>query len=291
MKPAAWSLLVVPMVWGSTYAVTSELLPPGRPLLAAALRALPAGLVLVAAAGELPSGGWWWRSTVLGALNFALFFPLLFTAAYRLPGGVAATAGAVQPLLVVLLGSILLGERPSAGRVTAAAGGLAGVALVVLDGGARLDATGVAAALLGALSMALGTTLAQRWGRPSSIPAFAGWQLTAGGLVLAPLALGVEGLPDGVGARGILGYGYLTFAGGIVAYTLWFRGIAAVGARRATAFALLSPVVATAIGAGLGERLTARQYLGAALVLVSVAAAQRAAGPSPTEAQRVGERP
>ena len=50
---------LVPAIWGSTYLVTTELLPPDRPLLASTVRALPAGLVLVAAARALPRGAWW----------------------------------------------------------------------------------------------------------------------------------------------------------------------------------------------------------------------------------------
>ncbi|WP_249044498.1 hypothetical protein [Crossiella equi] len=72
---------LAPAVWGSTYLVTTELLPPGRPLLAAVLRALPAGLLLVALTRRLPRGDWWWRSFVLGALNIGVFFALLFVAA------------------------------------------------------------------------------------------------------------------------------------------------------------------------------------------------------------------
>ena len=87
------------------------MLPAGKPLLAAAVRALPVGLLLVLAFGRLPNGSWWWRAFVLGALNIGLFFALLFVAAYRLPGGVAATVGAVQPLVVAALACPLLGER------------------------------------------------------------------------------------------------------------------------------------------------------------------------------------
>jgi drug/metabolite transporter (DMT)-like permease len=78
-----------PAVWGTTYIVTTELLPPGRPLLTAALRALPAGLLLLAVTRRLPHGDWWWRAAVLGTLNIGAFFALLFISAYRLPGGVA----------------------------------------------------------------------------------------------------------------------------------------------------------------------------------------------------------
>jgi probable blue pigment (indigoidine) exporter len=277
---------LVPLIWGTTYVVTSELLPPDRPLLAAALRSLPAGMVLVATTGALPSGAWWWRTAALGALNIALFFPLLFLAAYRLPGGVAATAAAVQPLFVVLMGRLAADERPSAGQVATAFGGLAGVALVVLDRGARLDAVGVAAALLGALAMATGSVLVQRWGTPASAAGLAGWQLTAGGLLLAPLALALEGLPPQLDARNLGGYAYLSFVGGVLAYTLWFRGIAAVGARRATALALLSPVVAATIDFALGRPLGPRQLAGAMLVLACVLAAQGSGRPAAERRRR-----
>ncbi|MFD0382890.1 hypothetical protein ACFQ2B_12385 [Streptomyces stramineus] len=87
----------------------TELLSPGRPLLAAVVRALPVGLPLLLITRRLPSGSWWWCSPVPGALNVGAFFALLFVAAYRLPGGVAATIGAVQDLVVALLDEA---ERP-----------------------------------------------------------------------------------------------------------------------------------------------------------------------------------
>jgi len=99
---------LAPLSWGTTYLVTSELLPPGRPLLAAVLRALPAGLLLLALTRTLPRSAWWWKAPVLGGLNIGVFFALLFVAAYRLPGGVAATIGAVQPLIVAVLASRLV---------------------------------------------------------------------------------------------------------------------------------------------------------------------------------------
>ncbi|MFC7110354.1 EamA family transporter [Nonomuraea rubra] len=117
---------LTPAIWGTTYLVTTELLPPGRPLLAAVLRALPAGLLLVAITRCLPRGIWWWRALVLGALNIGVFFALLFVGAYRLPGGVAATVGAIQPLLVALLSAGLLGERLTWRTLVAAVAGWPG---------------------------------------------------------------------------------------------------------------------------------------------------------------------
>ncbi|WP_155850096.1 EamA family transporter, partial [Arthrobacter sp. H41] len=124
---------LAPCVWGTTYLVASELLPPERPLLAAVLRSLPAGVLLVVLVRRLPMGSWWWRASVLGVLNIGVFFALLFIAAYRLPGGVAATIGAVQPLLVAVLASRWIGEQLTGMKIAAGAAGLAGVALLVLQ--------------------------------------------------------------------------------------------------------------------------------------------------------------
>jgi probable blue pigment (indigoidine) exporter len=263
---------LAPAVWGTTYLVTTELLPPGRPLLAAVIRALPAGLVLVAATRRLPSGIWWWRSLVLGALNIGAFFALLFVAAYRLPGGVAATVGSIQPLLVAGLSAGLLGERLSPRTAIAAVTGVLGVGLLVLRADARLDGLGVAAAAGGAVVMATGVVLSKRWPSPAPLLATTGWQLVAGGLLLLPVALFVEGPPPAAPtAANLAGYGYLTVIGAALAYTLWFRGIRALSPTDVTFLGLLSPVVATALGwLVLGQDLSATQGLGALVVLSSL---------------------
>ncbi|MEV4435595.1 EamA family transporter [Streptomyces sp. NPDC049585] len=267
---------LAPAVWGTTYVVTTEFLPPGRPLLAAVVRALPAGLVLVAVTRRLPRGSWWWRAAVLGALNIGAFFALLFVAAYRLPGGVAATVGAVQPLLAAGLSAGLLGERLSLRTVLAGAAGVAGVSLLVLRADARLDALGVAAALGGAVVMATGVVLSKRWASPAPLLATTGWQLVAGGILLLPVALLVEGPPPASLTGGNLaGYAYLAVVGSALAYALWFRGIRALPATDVTFLGLLSPVVATTVGwLALGQDLAPAQVLGGLVVLGSLVVAQ-----------------
>ncbi len=277
------------MVWGTTYAVTTEFLPPDRPLLAATVRALPAGLLLVALSRRLPTGSWWWRAGVLGALNIGAFFALLFVAAYRLPGGVAAVAGAVQPLLVAAIAVPLLGQRPRVHQLIAAGAGLVGVALLVLRADARLDAIGVAAALSGACAMAAGVTLAKRWGLPAPVLAVTGWQLVAGGLILLPLTLSIEGPPPAhLDAANVVGYAYLSLVGTAGAYTLWFRGIQALPVTDVTMLGLLSPVVATALGwLALNQTLTAGQVAGAVIVLAALIVAQRRPTPFPPVGQPI----
>ena len=273
---------LAPAIWGTTYLATSELLPPGRPLLAAVMRALPAGIVLVALTRRLPHGSWWWRAVVLGALNIGAFFALLFVAAYRLPGGVAATVIAVQPLLVAALSRRVLGERVAPRVAIAGVAGVVGVGLLVLRAGTALDAIGVAAALGAAAVMAAGIVLSKRWPSPAPLLATTGWQLVAGGLVAAPVAVAVEGPPPATLTAGNLaGYAYLAIIGAALAYALWFRGIRALSATNVTFLALLSPVVATALGwIALGQRLTPLQALGVVIILGSVTVAQLRPSPA-----------
>nr|WP_123745696.1 EamA family transporter [Saccharothrix texasensis] len=271
-----WVTAFAPVVWGTTYYVTTEYLPPDRPLLAGLLRALPAGLLLVAVTRRLPRGDWWWRSLVLGTLNIGVFLPLLFLAAYRLPGGVAATVGAVQPLLVAGFAVVLLGQRMTTRTALAGVAGIVGVALLVLRADARLDWVGVVAALGGAVVMAAGVVLSKRWTTTAPLLAVTGWQLVAGGVVLLPVTLLVEGPPPALTAANVGGFAYLGVIGGALSYALWFRGIRLLPATRVTFLGLLSPVVATAVGwLVLSQELTASQVLGAVVVLVALVVAQR----------------
>jgi probable blue pigment (indigoidine) exporter len=281
-RPGGLSLVGVtalaPTAWGTTYLVTTELLPPGRPLLAAALRALPAGLALHVLTRHRPAGAWWAKAMALGTLNIGAFFALLFVAAHRLPGGVAATLGAIQPLVAAVLAAAVLGERVRARTLAAGLLGLVGVTLLVVRADAGLDGVGILAGLAGAASMAAGVTLTKRWGRPVPLLAFTSWQLVAGGIVLVPLTLLVEGMPPAPTASNVAGHLWLATVGTAVAYAVWFRGIEHLPVARASLLGLLSPLVATFAGwAVLDQRLGPAQVGGAALVLCAVVIGQREA--------------
>ncbi|WP_284578991.1 EamA family transporter [Streptomyces sp. 2P-4] len=277
-RPATLALTALaPVSWGSTYAVATELLPPDRPLFTAAMRALPAGLLLTALSRTLPSGSWWWKSAVLGILNIGAFFPLLFLSAYRLPGGVAAVLGSAGPLFVVGLAAVLLGERAELRTVLAAIAAAFGVGMVVLTAQARLDALGIAAGVVSSASMAAGTVMTKRWGRPAGVGPLAatGWQLTAGGLAIAPLAALAEGAPPALDGRALLGYGYMMLVNTGIAYWLWFRGMGQLSATSVTLLGPLSPLTAAAIGwAALGQDLTPVQLAGMALAFGATVAGQ-----------------
>lgn len=268
---------LAPIVWGSTYLVTTEMLPAGMPLTLAVLRALPAGLLLIVFLGKLPQGIWWLRVAILGALNFSLFWWLLFIAAYRLPGGVAATVGAVQPLIVLFLSRWLLNNRLSSISIIASMTGILGVAILLLTPNAALDPLGIIAGVAGAFSMAAGTVLSRRWQPPVSALTFTSWQLTAGGLILLPFALVFEPALPTLTTLNIIGLLYLTLIGGAVTYALWFRGLAILGPSSVASLGFLSPVSAVILGwFYLNQHLSTLQFMGMMVILVSVWASQRA---------------
>ncbi|WP_433554538.1 EamA family transporter [Micromonospora zamorensis] len=261
----------------ATYVVTTELLPPSHPLFAGLLRALPAGLVALAVTRTLPKGAWWGKAGALGVLNIGLFFPLLFVAAERLPGGVAATLGAVQPLIVAGMAATLLRERLSVWRAVWGVTGVLGVGLVVIGPDAALNVVGIVAGLVGAATMALGVTLTRRWGRPAGVSpmAFAGWQLSAGGFFLTPITFLVEGPPPAIDPPAILGYLWLGLVGGLAAYVLWFRGVTTLPVTAVAVLGLLSPLVAALLGAILlDQTLGPIQLCGLGLSLAAIVAGQ-----------------
>ena len=262
---------LAPTVWGSTYLVTTEALPAGYPITLAVLRALPAGILLLLVTGGLPPRAWLGRVFALGALNFAIFWTLLFIAAYRLPGGVAATLGAMQPLMVIGLASGLLGTPIRALAVAAALAGIVGVSLLVLGPEAALDPVGIAAGLGGAASMAAGTVLSRKWQPPAPALQFAAWQLTAGGLILLPVALAVEPPLPALDATNLAGLVWLGLVGAAATYWLWFRGIARLEPGAVSMLGMMSPVTAVMLGwLWLGQTLTTVQAAGALIVLASV---------------------
>jgi probable blue pigment (indigoidine) exporter len=277
-----------PAIWGSTYIVTTELLPANYPLTVALLRALPAGLLLLLIVRRLPERAWW------GAHLRARRAELLCAVGDAVPGGlpaagrVAATITSVQPLLVVFLASLFLGARVRALSVVAAVVGMGGVALLVLTPNAALDAPGIAAALAAAVSMAFGTVLSRRWQPPVSALTFTAWQLTAGGLLLLPVALLLEPPLPALTLHNGIGFGWLGLVGAALTYIVWFRGVARLEPSAIAPLAFLSPVTAVVLGwALLGQALSAWQVAGIGIVIASIWLSQRAQRGAPPAAGNV----
>ncbi|WEF28973.1 EamA family transporter [Klebsiella aerogenes] len=268
---------LAPAIWGTTYIVTSQFLPPDRPFIAALLRVLPAGIALLLWSRRVPLRGEWWKLVITGILNIGAFQALLFIAAYRLPGGLAAVIGAIQPLLVMLLAWSVDRQRSPWLAVVSACAGIIGMAMLLLSPQTVLDPLGIGAAFLGAISMALGTWLSRRWALSLPVVAMTGWQLLIGGIVLLPIALLVDPPLRQVTMPQAAGYVWLCVAGAMLAYGLWFRGISRLSPVSVSAMSLLSPVTAVLLGwVFLGQSIKGMALVGLIVVLASVLSIQRA---------------
>ncbi|MBY7875099.1 EamA family transporter [Vibrio fluvialis] len=264
---------IAPIVWGSTYIVTTEALPPESPLIASTIRSLPAGVLLVLISRAWPTGLWWLRMAVLGLLNIGLFFYCLFFAATYLPGGMASMVMSIQPVIVMIMSWYLLRVNFSSQQLIGSGLGILGVGLLVLNSSAELNIEGMLTAILGTLSMALGVVLTKKWGRPTgmTILGFTGWQLLFGGIILLPVSLWLEGIPTQLTSINYLGYGYLSLIGAILGYFLWFRGIEKLPPVTVSFLGFLSSVSACFLGyLVLNQTLTWPQLLGALAILFSI---------------------
>ena len=272
----AAATVVAPISWGTTYVTVTELLPDGRPLLVAAARVVPAGAVLALAgavtSGARPRGADWWRTALLAAFNFGLFFPLLSVAVYRLPGGVAAAVGGLQPLLVAALSWLIVGRRARSLELVVGCVAALGVGLVVIRPGAGLDPVGVLAAAGANVSFAVGVVLTKRFPPPASRLASTGWQLLLGGVVLVPVTLLVEGVPASLTGRNVAGFGYLSLVATGLAFMLWFNGIRRLPAAAPPLLGLAAPVTGAVMGwAVLGQGLSPVQLAGFVVTLGAIA--------------------
>lgn len=262
---------IAPLLWGTTYFVTTEYLSGVPAVTVAMFRALPVGVLFLLVGRTLPQGVWWFRAGLLGALNIGIFFLCLFYAAYRLPGGVVATVGAIQPLLVILLSWLLLGKKPAFEMILFSLLGVIGVGALVFDAGARFDTWGIAAAVIAAISMATGIVLTKRWGLPVPLSVFTGWQLTAGGLILLPGALlagtgGFEGA-----AAPLAGLMWIALVNTGMGYGIWFYGINRLDAWQVSILSLLSPVVAGLVGwLVLAQHFSGLQWAATGIVFASI---------------------
>ncbi|QII08046.1 EamA family transporter [Rhodococcoides fascians A25f] len=268
---------LAPILWGTTYLVTTELLPPDRPMTASVLRAVPAGLLLLLVAPGIPSKGWRLKTATLGVLNIGVFFPMLFVAAYRLPGGVAAVVGSAQPLIIIAISTGFDWGRTRPVQIGWALVAVAGVALTATSGTIRLDAIGLAAAVVGTVSMATGVTFTRRWGVPPNTNPLNSttWQLLVGGIVISPLIPIVDDGPWAIDTEAVVGYAWLAVIGGALAYSLWFRGARALPPANVTLLGVLSPLTAAVVGwIALGQNMTGLQCLGFGIALIGSIAGQ-----------------
>jgi drug/metabolite transporter (DMT)-like permease len=215
----------------------------------------------------------------LGLLNPGIAYALSLIGLTQISASLSVILWATEPILIVLLASVVLGERVGRGFVVATAVALAGLVLVVFDPAATGALPGVALTVAGVGVCAVYTVAARRWlpGTPdSTFGVVLAQQVHALGLVLVIVvglgAVGQAVVPTQltiVGAASAAASGLLYYS---LAYLCYLFALRSIPASVAAASFYLVPVFGVALASVVGERLAPVQWLGAAIVVAAVAA-------------------
>jgi drug/metabolite transporter (DMT)-like permease len=289
-------LVLVYVVWGSTYfgiKIAVETIPP---LLAAGSRFLVAALLLAAILA--------WRRTSLrvtrrelgasafvGALLLGLGVGLVHVAETRIDSSVAAMIAGTVPLQIIVL-RLISGESPARATRLSTLTGLFGLVLVVAPGlGAGSTALGLAVMVSATMCWTLGSFLSNRVPVPRDPFVASVYEMGFGGafLMLGAAAFGEYGeLGSGTfAARSVLAWAYLVVMGSLVGFTAyaWLLRVAPISL--VVTHQYVNPLVAIALGvAFLGERPSPWSLAGAGLVIGAVYVAIRAEFPRRATAAR-----
>jgi drug/metabolite transporter (DMT)-like permease len=277
------ALLVVYVVWGSTYLAIAVVVRELPPMAAGSLRFTTAGLIMAALAAVVDRAhGWPSRRqiaqyAVVGALLLGIGNGLVMWSEKRIPSGIAALIVATVPLWLILLDGLRPGGQPWTVRAwIGTVIGLVGVVLI-----ARPQASlggGHWAAILALQAATIAWTVGSLYAQslPRRLPVFtaAAVEMIAGGLLLA-----VESRFMGedlaafatASSQAWLALAYLLVFGSLVGFTAFAYCLNELPAATVGTYAYVNPVVAVALGAVvLGEPLSAALLGGAALILVAV---------------------
>ena len=305
----AAAFLAVYLIWGSTYLairIAIETLPP---LLMAGARYLIAGAIVFAWGlyrdGERPSSRNWRDAFLLGGLFFLGGNGAVVWAEQRVASGVASLLVATMPLWVVLLDWLRPGgHKPRPFVVAGVALGFLGLLVLVPPTGAGsvIDPVGAFVLVVGALSWATGSLFARDADLPKSLLLASGMEMLGGGAQLALAGVLMRELGAmhlaAVSLRSLLALAYLTVVGSIVAFNAFTYLLERVPASRLSTYAYVNPAVAVILGWLLvGEPLTARTLVGAAVIVAAVAmviagqAPERAGEELPAPVAELAEEP
>ena len=285
------ALLVVYLVWGSTYlgiAVVIETMPP---LLTAGVRYAVAGVIMLTgfvALARLRPGSWqlerptaaqWRSAVVIGLLLLLGGNGGVVLGELYIPSGMAAVLVAMEPMWLAAIEAVLTRRRPSALVIGGIIAGIVGVAvlLIPVEGLDRFDPLGVALVICAGLTWAAGSIYVRHAALPRSGVLGTGMEMLAGGvaLLLVGSLLGEAGEVHvaAFSTSSLLALGYLIVFGSLAGFTAYVWLLGNVPIATAGTYAYVNPIVAVGLGALLrAEPITPRTLVAAVIIIAAVVA-------------------
>ena len=287
----ALALLTVYVVWGSTYLAIAVMIETLPPLVAAGVRFLTAGVLMLGALLaharwrrgtaplERPTLVHWRTAAIVGVLLLLGGNGGVVLAELYIPSGIAAVLVATTPIWMAVIESILDRSRPDWIVIGGLTAGIVGVVIMLAPGDplTRLDPIGIGLCLGAEICWATGSVYAQRAPMPRSSALATGMEMLAGGFALvgAGVLLGELGRADlaAFSLESLLALGYLIVFGSIAAFSAYTWLLANVPITTAGTYAYVNPIVAVALGAILlSEPITPRTLLATGIIVAAVIA-------------------
>ena len=284
------ALVVVYVVWGSTYLAIRVGVRDLPPLTLAGLRYVAAGLLLYPVASrsggavlrrnDAPRRRQWLAAALVGFLLLVLGNGGLSIGETALDSGFAALLVATVPLWMVAFAWLIDRTRPSGWATAGLVIGLIGVAVLAGGGSGSGHLWAVIVVLGASASWGLGSVLAHRMPLPRRALLAAALEMLVGGVILL-IAAAIHGdfgqiRWSQVHAGSWLALAYLTVPGSMLAFTAYGYALSRLPIGTVSTYAYVNPVVAVLLGAViLSEPLSAHEVIGSVLVVASVALALR----------------
>jgi len=281
-------MLVLYLVWGSTYLGISVAVASIPPFLMAAVRFLLAGTILLTwsvardrRSFVVPTRRQVRDSAIVGALLLGGGMGFVAFAELTVPSGIAALLIATMPIWVAVFGGIFLGERLPRLAVLGIVVGFIGVAVLaapsIIGGSGALAPLSLLFCLLSPVAWASGSLFASHRAVLPARPLVAtGLQMLLGGAVLSVMAIGTGEVAqfdlDAVTRESVVGLLYLTVVGSLLAFTVFGFMLRVAPLPLVTTYAYVNPVVAVILGAIiLGETIDGRTVLAGTIIVLAVA--------------------
>ncbi|HET7030973.1 MAG TPA: DMT family transporter [Candidatus Limnocylindrales bacterium] len=282
--PSSWRpfalLVLAAACWGTGTVLSKQAVAEVPPLvlLSAQLVVSVAVLGLAMARDRATIRGLDPRLIGLGALNPGLAYALSLIGLTSISASLSVLLWAIEPILILLLASAVLRERPGGQVAGLSVLALGGLAVVLNAPAAHVEIVGVAATVAGIACCAAYSVGSRRWivDAPSTLPVVFGQQVVAAGFAVSALVVGLVAgaavLPSAVSGPGIAS----VVASGVLyygaAYLLYLSALRDLPVSVAAISFYLVPIVGVAAAAAAGETLSAIQWAGAAITIGAVLA-------------------
>lgn len=278
--PVLLAFAAIYLIWGSTYLVIRFAIETIPPFLMAGTRFLIAGGLLYAVLRwrgvARPTASQWRASAILGVLMMCGGNGLVTWAEQTVPSALAALVVTTIPLWMVTLDALWFGgPKPTARVITGLVLGLIGVGMLIGPADGAIAPAGAAVLITATFLWALGSLRARSASVPASPWMTAALQMVGGGvalMIVATLAGEWQRFDaSAVSLRSLVAFAYLIVFGSIIALSAYVYLLRKTTAASVATYAFVNPVIALLLGWLVGEPLTERSLLGAALVIGAVA--------------------